>query len=280
MPSGIRTRTSGIMIPAYVTATSCAAGYLGPGDIIEAAVWYGLRAYKSSIAGSAFAIVRLRSSDGTEADFTTTANGLVNTSSVDAFIAAHGSSISIAKLYNQSTASTIAWGDVSSANTGAASLPTYQSSGFPHIQNSTGSAIGSTITTSSKNQPLTFTMVFYNNPDTVGDALLTTGVSVLNWTGANDMVMFAGSIAAATVTDSVWHSGAFVFNDVTSDLNIDGTTNTLNPGTGGIPINQDLRFGNSDGNITAWTEGGLYLTALSGATMTALSTNAQGFWGY
>lgn len=84
---GIRTRTSGIMIPAYVAA---AAPYTGPGDVYGAATaWWGVRAYSAaSIGQNAIQIVDNLGNNPT--NITTVSGGGLDMTAVNNFIGTFG----------------------------------------------------------------------------------------------------------------------------------------------------------------------------------------------
>lgn len=96
MPTGgIRVRTSGIMIPAFVAPA--AAGFTGIGDIVAGAVaFYGTQAYTATYASGGGAALDLNN-DGTGALAGTIhflSNGTIDTSSADTLITAGNSRIS------------------------------------------------------------------------------------------------------------------------------------------------------------------------------------------
>src|SRR5262245_26537172 len=98
MPSGVRTRTSGIIVSVNVEPVPVPVSYVGPGDIVSSAIgWWGLRAYSAASIGSNVLRVR-RSSDSTEKTFVSLANGNFNTA--DTFF--DGSNYFVTTLYDQS----------------------------------------------------------------------------------------------------------------------------------------------------------------------------------
>jgi hypothetical protein len=92
---------------------------------------------------------------------------------------------------------------------------------------------------------------------------------------ANTVFSYAGSVpTVGSVADSSFHALQYVMNGASSDLNVDGTPNTVNPGTNGI-TSQPLGICSPAGNSFTgqFREVGLWLSAFSTGNSSAMSTN-------
>jgi hypothetical protein len=110
----------------------------------------------------------------------------------------------------------------------------------------------------------------------------TGGNCLLEFPAANTLKLFAGSSFTATASDGSFHSIHAVLNGASSDINIDGSSNTGNPGTNGLGTAVSLNGseGFEAGPSADAVEWGLWSSALSGANMTSLSSNQHSYWGF
>lgn len=288
MPSGgIRTRTSGIMVPAFV-APATVAGYTGPGDIVSGATaWYGLRAYKASYAtGSNPCVDLVKTSDGSAAGtFNILSDGTLDVAS----IAALGFATSVTKIYDQTgggihlTQATLlnmpglVLGPVGSGL--GATRPTMRFSGGGSMALANGTGFGAVA------QQLTISSVFNKRLDDAnfeaffGDSV---GSGFLTNNSANGILLFfGGSITPVTVADAAFHRAQLVANNTTSHVYIDGTDNVVDIGsaTGWAAGAVNIGFGTARNSAPMdMCEVGIWPVGFSAGNMSSVNANQQTYW--
>jgi len=208
------------------------AVYAGPGDIVaSAAAWFGLRAYTNASIG-ANAIRLRRSSDNAEQDFATVAGGGIDLTAITSFKGA--ANLFVTKLYDQTGN-----GNVLSQAT-AGNQPAFTLSGlgslpiitFDGVSNHTLSNGAESLTISA---PTSLSWVAINTAassaqDAVWSSANGNFQAQYNNSGANQVLIYAGTVLSATASDSNWHALAGVFNGASSDMVVGGTSNTGNTG--------------------------------------------------
>jgi hypothetical protein len=95
----------------------------------------------------------------------------------------------------------------------------------------------------------------------------------------NTTRIFAGASLAVTVAAGTFHGVQSVFNGASSDVNVNGTSNTGAAGSGSLTVNSNLSLGDTvfAGKMI---EVGIFLSAFSTAQSVAENTNQQGYWKY
>lgn len=250
------------------------AAFQGAGNIVGSATgWWGLRAYTSASIGAN--AVRLRESGGnTEQDFATIAGGGLNLAAIATFKGANN--LFVRTLYDQV-------GTKHAEQLTNADQPQFILSGAgskPVIRFSSPSSRLDTAGAFVVSQPLTIstfakrTANFTTNTFIVGD-----NSCAIGWRAAvNQLDCYSPNDTYAAATDSAWHGIQFVANGASSDINVDGTQNTVNSGTSGlghVTIN-GLYAGFLDGDVT---EFGVWGTNFSTTQSSNLSTNQHTYWG-
>lgn len=268
-------------IPYHVVPGIEPEQYVGPGDVVSGALgWWGLRAYSEATKETAAVRIR-RASDNAEQDFETLSDGTLDRASIQTFLASttgvfvtfYDQSGALRNL-TQATAANQAAVNLS----GIGSLITADfNSSSPHRYNATSAL--------SQAQPLTYSIAAKSTNTGAqmtlfGDA----GVGCLFGyrSGAdNTAFLYSGSTVTATCSDGNFHSIQAVFNGASSDLNVDGTTNAVNPGTTSVSGALGLgHTGNSQHFNGQWTEAGIWAGAFTGTQSTNLDANQSAFWGY
>lgn len=283
MASGIRTRTSGIMIPAYVALA--ATGYQGPGDVVGSAfAWYGLRAYNAAYAtGSNPAIDVCDPADvATTATINILATGALDEASLNTFFAAHGGA-TIIKYYDQT-----------GNGRHLLAFDGLEASGMTVVQNGAGThSTASTTTASHPNaqlltaasftqaQPFVF-MGFVKRVERFTSFVEPLGQVTANvacgWNNVADEAMtFAGTVLTRTATDNTWIAMGNLFSGVNSQIAIDGAATTGDANTTGFTGNQIVMPRNSLIGFQL-TEIGMWLGDQS-ASFAAISTQQHAYWG-
>lgn len=284
-PSGIRTRTSGIMVNINVTP---AVSYTGPFEIAGTTgtgAWWGLRAFSVAKIGSACVRI-LRSSDSTQQDINIAANGFINMS--DPFL--DGSTYSIMKLYDQ-TGNGFDM-DVLVGSTRATLTPNDNGTlpcirvGQAGADNRMSSTSGATVHT----VPISVSTVWRritagNNANTVQFIAVGDNQMQLEMNLSPDTAsLFNSSRFTMAATDGVTHSWHGLFNNpaASSILCIDGSNTVGNDGsttgifTPGIPY---ALFNTGNLYDSKFWEGGWWMSDIS-ASFAALSANQHTAWNF
>jgi hypothetical protein len=268
-----------------VTLTEIVAAptvYAGPGDVVGSALaWWGLRAYTLASVGAN--AVRLREDGGnTEQDFVTIAGGGLNLSAISSFKGANN--LFCVKLYDQV-------GTNHMLQATAANQPKFTLAGIGLLPRMEGDAVREMRTTVAlgQAQPLTSSIVAYHQAAGGRDYLFSTAADN-SWGGGFDFFVAnavfidggAGPVDVAA-TEDTWHAIQFVFNGASSDVNIDGTTNTVSAGTTGsggtAPMSLFAAYGGSPLNGYL-NEYGVWAGAFSGTDRSNMSANQHSYWGF
>lgn len=277
MASGIRTRTSGIMT---MIAPEPTAPYAGPGNVVSGAVgWWGLRAYTLASVGTN--AVRLREDGGnTEQDFPTITGGGLNLTTITTFKGANN--LFVVTLYDQAGTNNLTQATAGSQPqfilSGIGSLPVMRFVAAMPLKVRSVSAI-------IQAQPFTLSWVAKRTGNTGAFNSVTGTATASVQTGFNNTInnafMYGGAVQTFAATDSVFHAVQSAYNGAASDLNIDGSANTNNPGVGAFATDT-LEFGDIGGNSFQGdaVEVGLWGSAFSGANSTSMSTNQHTYWGF
>jgi hypothetical protein len=253
------------------------AAYEGPGDIVGSAYfWGGLRAYSEATIGDNAVRIR-RSSDDTEQDFITLADGSLDVASIATFIG--GGSGFVRTLYDQSGNGRDI-GNATSATqpelilSGVGSLPvmrfTYATAQFLRNAAVTG-----------RSQPYSHSIVAKRTSDFTGyHGLLgdsTNGSGYAN--SADTFLMFAGNLPTATATDGAWHTLQAAYDGASSVAYVDGASSSEDPGTTGLST--VLAMGQLSGSPLGAdvAEAGEWGIKFNGTQAGDLDTNQAAYWG-
>jgi hypothetical protein len=253
--------------------------YQGPGDIVAGAIaWWGLRAY--SFANIGATILRLRrSSDNAEQNFTTIANGGLDYDLIKAF--AGGSNLFVVTLLDQ-----VGTYHLSQATAGNQPALVFQGL-FPVMafDNLSSHFLAGASAFTATPQP--FTVSAYTKCDGTGgqQGLFSEASAILNGfhTSADDQVfMYAGAAAPSAVAlDTFWIALQTVWNNTASDLNINGTQNTVSVGSS-TGITGTIHCGSYSSGVQPLrgrvTEMGLWPAVFTTTDSTRMSANQRG-WG-
>jgi hypothetical protein len=257
--------------------------YAGPGDIVSGATrWCGLRAYRLSTVGSN-AIRLRRDSDQVEQDIVTVSGGGLDLVSITTFKGS--ANLFITTYYDQvgtnhevqATASKQA--QLILSGLGSLPIAVYNSAAI------TGYVTSNVITQA---QPFTISAVARRTSNFTTTQVLWANSNSnslqLSYPAASNLVqVYAGTAATtAPAADNAYHAIQAVFNGASSDLNVDGAVNTINPGTQGeigyasyMGSFDNLTY-SMDGNILELGEWPIAFTPTQSANMSA---NQHGFWG-
>ena len=265
-------------------AVSTSATYAGPGDIVSGAYRYcGMRAYTLASIG-ANAIRLRRDSDNAEQDFVTVTGGGLDLAAISTFKGT--ANLFITKLYDQV-------GTNNYTNSTAAKQPALTLSGLGSLPISAySSASVSTLISSSlvtQAQPFTISAVARRTSNITGTTQVlwansSSGSLQFSYTTtANTVLMYAGSAVNATATDNVWHAFQGVYGGSSSDINVDGTVNTVGAGSQAqvgqlsyIGSYDNTSYG-MDGNIQEFGEWAFAFTPTQSSNMSA---NQHAYWGF
>lgn len=257
-------------------------GFVGPLDGLTApTAAYSVRRLLSSYTGS---LIRIRrSSDSTEQDIGYDANGDLDTAAASAFIG--GGSGFVAKWYDQSGAGANLIQATASAqpslNTGNAAF-----NGRPTAAFVRANAQKLLATISAAAQPYTVLAVAERTGNTTLQQLVYFGVTGGTSEGgfsnaANTVYTYAGATRTATASDSVAHALGWVLNGASSQIIVDQSASTVNPGTNGLSTS--FQVGASTGTTQA-LDGDLaeivfWNSALGSGTWTTIQAGEKTYFG-
>lgn len=258
----------------------------GPGDIVAgAAAWWGLRAYTEASIG-ANAVRLRRDSDDAEQDFVTvTGTGGLDLSAISAFKG--GGNLFVRTLYDQTG------NGFDVGNTSTTAQPPFTLNGLGSLPIITFNRPNAHFLFTSADfgaqaQPGTISAVA-NHPtgSTQQSLILISNIWQLGYraTGNNQVFLFGGSAEpSATASDDNWHSLHAIFSGTSSDLNVDGSSNIVSGGTAGTSAGTNSTIGGLNASTQLLTgsfvEGGVWLSAFSGANMTDMSAQQHAYWGF
>jgi hypothetical protein len=256
---------------AHIVAVPLPPAYEGPGDIVaSAAAWWGLRAYSDATIGDAAVRLR-RSSDNAEQNFATIADGGLDLAAISTFKGA--ANLFVVNLFDQT-------GNARHfEQTTAASQPALILSGIgslPIVRFSTGSEFMYTGVDFGA-QPFTHSFVCKR---TSGLSLIgTTGAQVYTGYKTNEIFMAAGAgEIGVTVTGGIYHAVQAVYSGVSSDLNVNGSANSVSPGTNAHVT--AFQFNTNFDLVADVAELGVWSVAFSSGQSSSMSSNQRTYWGF
>src|SRR5262245_56688853 len=287
MPSGIRTRTSGIMIPAFVLPVT----YTGPGDVVSGSIaWWGLRAYSQAKIGTN--AIRLRASgDSAESDFVTVSGGGLDLTGISNFQTTHGGNLFVVKIYDQ----TGTGNDVQQTAAGAQPPFSFNALGsFPAIQpTSAGAFLGNLCSlTNGPAQPVHAVQVTnYANSGSQGVSWFMTrppSIGGHNDQGgaANLVGGFTSANFSATASDNSHHAVQILYNSASSEVYVDGSATTgLDCGSSaGLATTTDLSLLAQNTGGQSWFgkfhELGIWPGTFTSGNKSSLNSNQHNYWGF
>lgn len=269
------------IIPAPATV------YVGPGDIVSGATaWWGLRAYSMATAGSA--AINLRASgDNATSDFSTLSTGALDVASIAAFQTAHGGSLFVTTLYDQ----TGNGNDMAQGTT--ANQPQLQLNvlGSLPAMSFGGSAFLRKISfASTLPQPWTLSAVADRTGSTSAYNSIITGSSTGMWfPNVADAMELEGptAVRVTSVVDNLWHAAQGIANGVNSFMSVDGSTTgpssggtaTFPSGTADVFIGSD-NAGPGDPMNGFINEAGVWPIAFSAGQIVSINSNQHTYWAF
>jgi hypothetical protein len=257
--------------------TAAETAYTGPGDVVASAVaWWGLRAYSDAAAGNNCVRLR-RSSDDTEQDFVTLADGSLDVASIATFKG--GGSVFVRTLYDQ--VGTNHMQQATNAQqpelilSGVGALPVIRAAAAtPHHMTS-----GSSITQS---QPYTATSVWKctANAGTLQSAVGSGNFAQGHNNGSPTVFIFAGSLPTTSGAHNAWHTMNAVYNGASSDIGLDGASATVDAGTAANSSAATLFQNGTSNRFTGdLVEFGIWGSAFNGTQIANMDTNQAAYWG-
>jgi hypothetical protein len=265
---------------------AAAAAYVGPGDVIAGAgAWYGLRAYSAAKAGTK-AVKLIRSSDSTQQDINTLANGNLDVG--DAFFDG-STTYKVVTLYDQS-GSTLGTGGVACDITQSNDTlrPVFTLSGIGSLPCMTWTSAMKLVgpgLTSSHAQPFCSSCVAKRtgNNTSRGDIMFNdpSALIIVGFKDAtNTVYCIDGTEQTATAADNSLHAIQVLMSGASSSFYIDGSsTAAASLGTTGIGF-QAFGMGTVFNGLTGIsTESGWWLSDIS-SSFAGLNSNQHTYWGF
>lgn len=286
MPTGgIRARTSGIMIPAFVAPA--AAGFTGPGDLVSGAtVFYGLHAYNAAYANGSNPAFDLHN-DGTGAfvaTITMLTSGGFDTSSANSVIS--GGASRVGKVYDQTGGGRH---QVQSNNPERPQLQMTGLNGGPAIffDNSRGDHFTSSATTTATiSQPHSYVAVMSAITGAFGPSTILGDLASAVWFGfrgntTNYSMSGGAEVGFISVTDANIHSLFGLANGANSFMQLDTSTSAIsNIGTTGFSSFICLGTNDIGGNYNGYIgQAGIWPSDISASFLT-LNSNQKTVWGF
>lgn len=252
------------------------ASYTGPGDVVSGALgWWGLRGYNTAFSGNVANLCD--AATGLVCVDAAWAGSTLTIPTVSGLICGSTISCVVKTLYDQSGGSI---GNLTNAT--LAGMPAFTAgciSARPCITFAAGNILQSSGTITQA-QPFTISAVYAAGAsDNNTYSIYFSSAHGIIMKTTDTQILFAGSFGAnVTIAAGTFHGIQAVFNGSSSDLNVNGSVNTVDPGTGGESA-VAVRF--SD---TAFTgkimEGGVWAAAFSSGQSTSMNTNQQAYWGF
>jgi hypothetical protein len=281
MPSGIKTRTSGIMV--NINVEPAASGFAGGlGDVVSgASAYWGLRAYNSAYAtGSNPAIDIVKTSDGSNPQTINIAsNGTLDV----ATIAGLGYGVSVSKIYDQTGNGT----HLTQAT--LSKMPIITLSGLGSRPTMDFSAAASMVMTNASfavSQPFSVSSVAKHTASGASQVLWSSGNGVATFyrnAGNNQVSLFATSVDnTSTASDGSFHALGQIYASGSSLLKVDSAASTTgNPGGTAI-LNLFVlgAQGDAGGQFLdgSFCETGIWFGDFT-ANLTAFYTNQSAYFG-
>lgn len=267
-------------------------GYTGPGDVVGSAYgWWGLRSYNAAYAtGSNPAIDIVDQANANSLTVNILADGSLDVAAISTWVTANSvTTIYVTKLWDQ-TGNGRHFTQSSFPSIFSPTLVLNGQGSLPVIRSPGGNDTNLSRTFTSISQPFTVSTVAkrtgsLTNEKWGGGTVKTSSVLWGFGTGNNLAKMYGGANTTATAADNTWHGIQYVFNGASSDINVDGSVNTVNAGTNSIPADTvDLFNGAGQGGSLHgdWGEAGIWgpSLAFSSTQSTNMKNNQQAYWGY
>jgi hypothetical protein len=238
--------------------------------------WWGLRAYSTATAGTK-AVRLIRSSDSTQQDINTLANGNLNTS--DAFF--DGSTYKVVTLYDKTGNAR----DLTQATD--ANRPVFTLSGLnglPIVSTSTSTGMDSGAgSLPNQSQPYSMSMTAGITAGLLNTVKIFDNAGFLSSMGFdpgghNLMYIAASTTLQATASDAHFHAAQGLFNGVSSAIYIDGSNTTGDAGTNQFGDRFALNPLFDQPGAAEWVEMG-FMTGDQSGHFSALNTNQTNYWG-
>jgi len=275
--------------------------YTGPGNVVGAIFWWGLRAYNTAGAGTAKLVQLQRASDSQTCDiiasvtggFGNTANCSGAANGQTAAVFCNATICSVMRLYEQTGNLACTATACDYAQTGAPPVLTLNCIGSQPCMTFNGTTqelrTGNN-SGSAQAQPLTIVSASRTNAGSgnqttfgISSAQVQTGYNV-----PTGFFFFAGSEvfpATPLIVLGTWYARQDLFNGASSAGFINGAATAApgNPGAVGLTTGTILTLGSSssanflNGPIV---EGGVWAGAFSGPQQTSMDNNIRSYWGF
>ncbi len=271
------------------------ASYSGPGDVQAFSVWWGLRAYTLATAGTKSANI-CNSGDANCADINTLANGnfdVATATGAPLNCGGAGGTCTVKTLYDK-TGNLLCTGSVACdiTNSTIATRPTLVLNCLGTLPclglSSTQTLITTTSLVSSMTQIYSVYGVGNRTGGTTSFSDITSNSGATNvqmgfGTSANTAAMYAGNVATKTsVADNSFHNIISIFNGVSSTLYADGSSSTVDAGTGATGTGKFCITGigcTGNGLTGQVVEAGWKNSDIT-SVLSALNSNVHSYWGF
>ena len=263
--------------------------YVGPGDLAPgAATWYGLRAYSLATTGHAVANI-CNASDANCADVSSLSSGafdLAAATGAPLNCGGSGGTCTVKKLYDQTTGG-LCGGSCDLVMGTVAVRPTLHlscSGSLPCMSFDAASSqqmVSADVLASAIAQPYSISSVARRTGNFSAYNDITGSANNPQFgfnNSADNAFMYAGSTPSVSAPDNTIYSLQGLFNGASSSLYLNGTPNTVNPGT--TSASSTMCIGGCNQHLTGDVfEVGWWASSLS-SSFVGLSANQRAYWGF
>lgn len=223
---------------AGLGAPGGAAAYSGPGDVVSGALaWWGLRCYNNAYSGNVADVWDAATGNTTETLLTCSAGGTIN-QTVHTLAVTCAVSCEVATIYDQSGASSCsgACDDTATHAAGRPILTLNCIGSLPCMVPGTTGSLKSANLASTENQPFTLSVVAARTVTSAAQSAISEAGDQpsegLFASALNTVSMYGGNaVPTATAADNVAHTLQYVFNNTTSNIYVDATSNAVSIAT-------------------------------------------------
>ena len=259
--------------------------YTGAGDIVPGALAYGgLRAYTAALASSNTALIDIV--DSGNANLTTihaVSSGGPNTSEISGW---SGSGTKFITKISDQTGNGNHWLQATVANMPILTANVIGSLYGMQFDNASSQILITATGGPDQSQPFTFSYVAKRtgNTSALNSVLYQSNVIAGFDNTADAVFVYAGSLQGGiAASDNAFHAVQNIFDGASSDVVVNGSSNSVSPGPGALASASSIYFGGDNINrcVTGFIqEGGIWSIGFSAGQKTSMNSNQHTYWGF
>lgn len=271
----------------FAEKPAATGAYTGPGDIMPGAIfWTGLRGYSAAYSiGSNPGVDIVDQAGNNPVTINILADGTLDTATINAWVAANGvTTILISKLYDQ-TGNGNHFVQATNANRPTLTLNSIGTNNRPSIQRAANAASTDVFTVQSitQDQPYFTSTVCRCDSANGGyaDTLNAGDNFQFGFTGADNVFIYLGSaVVSAAALHAVPHAVQYTVNGATSEIYVDGTGTTVNPGTLYLSGPVAIPGNSNDGENVSIGETGFWAGTPTSTQKSQMNANQHTWYGF